>query len=76
MILSATPNIKFVECINKICDEAKKQLINLKEPWDAHITVNRFIEKVSNTRIFDLINFLDNVCIGKASMPKYIYRIF
>lgn len=71
-IITGTPNEKFVEFVDNIIKVGKTYNINLKQPWGAHITISRFLEKASYEKTLELLNvFKDSKFIG-VSLPRYI----
>ncbi len=71
-IVAGNPNVAFFENARKIVDYAGKRDIQLKSPWGAHITVSRFLEKVSNEHTLELLRlFKSNKPLG-ISIPEYV----
>ncbi|WP_027632087.1 hypothetical protein [Clostridium hydrogeniformans] len=71
-IAMGQPNRSFWENTKKIVEHGVKIGMNLKYPWGAHITTNRFLAKVSNEQTLELLNlFKNNKPLG-ISTPIYV----
>ncbi|WP_291583647.1 hypothetical protein [Clostridium sp. UBA6640] len=71
-IIAGISNISFFEYIKKLNEYAQMNGIELKRPWGAHITVSRFLEKISYDKTLELLDiFKKSKPIG-ISIPKYL----
>lgn len=71
-IARGIPNLAFFENVRIITDYAHECGIHLKFPWGAHITVSRFLEKISHDQTLELLNIFENSKPLGISRPKYI----
>lgn len=71
-IARGIPNLAFFENVRIITDYAHECGIHLKSPWGAHITVSRFLEKISHDQTLELLNIFENSKPLGISRPKYI----
>jgi hypothetical protein len=71
-IAGGIPNMAFYENVRRIIESAQKYGINLKCPWGAHITVNRFLEKVTHVQALELLDIFKNSEPLGISRPIYI----
>jgi hypothetical protein len=68
-VLEGNPDNAFVDAVNEVISESKKEGIKLREPWGAHTTLSRFIKESP-----DMLEFsrkIDGLRFGQreASMP-------
>ncbi|MEW9096902.1 MAG: hypothetical protein AB2417_17640 [Clostridiaceae bacterium] len=71
-IAGGTPNLDFYENVRRIVEYAHGCGIDLKFPWGAHITISRFLEKISHEQTLELLNIFKNSNPLGISRPKYI----
>lgn len=71
-IVGGKPNLAFFENIKKVVEYALKRGIQLKFPWGAHITISRFLEKISNEQTLELLNLFKNSKPLGISTPEYV----
>jgi len=71
-IAQGIPNQAFFENVRRIIDYAQGYGIHLKFPWGAHITVSRFLEKISHEQTLELLSIFKNSKPLGISRPKYI----
>lgn len=71
-IVGGNPNLAFFENIKNIVEYAMKAGIQLKFHWGAHITISRFLEKVSNEQKLELLNLFKNSKPLGISTPEYV----
>jgi len=71
-IVSGIPNMAFYENVRRIIESAQGYGINLKFPWGAHITVSRFLGKVTHEQVLELLDIFKSSEPLGISRPKYI----
>lgn len=71
-IVGGIPNKEFFENAELIVKAAKQDEIELKLPWGAHITTNRFLQTIPKNQIVELISLFKNSKPLGISKPKYI----
>jgi hypothetical protein len=71
-IVGAIPNLAFFENVRRIIEYAHRYGIHLKFPWEAHITISRFLEKISYEQTLELLGIFKNSKPLGISSPKYI----
>lgn len=71
-IVGGMPNKEFFENGEIIVEAARKEDIELKLPWGAHITTNRFLETIPKEQLVELISLFKNSKPLGISKPKYI----
>lgn len=71
-IVGGVPNKELFENAELIVEAARQEGIELKLPWGAHITTNRFLETIPNDQIFKLISLFKNSKPLGTSKPEYI----
>jgi len=78
-IAAGKPNRAFFDLAMRIVSCAQQHGIQLRFPWGAHITTNRFLRNGSNEEIKELLNFYKRGTPLGQSLPNYInigYFIF
>lgn len=71
-IVGGIPNKEFFENAELIVEAARQEGIELKLPWGAHITTNRFLETIPKELILELISLFKNTKPLGISKPEYI----
>jgi hypothetical protein len=71
-IAGGDPNIKFFENMKNIIDHAESSDIELKSSWGAHITVSRFLNKVTCEQAAELLDLFKNSKPLGISLPNHI----
>ena len=78
-IAAGEPNLNFYNLVTKIVESAQQQETQLRLPWSAHITTNRFLKNGSSEEVKELLDFYRNSKPLGNSTPKCIdvgYFIF
>jgi 2'-5' RNA ligase len=71
-IVAGNPNETFLHLAEEIRSEADKEGINLRPPWGAHITTNRFKEKRTPQELGDFFRLMQEAPILGTSRPEFI----
>ena len=71
-IVAGIPNRVFFENVRRISEHSQVKGIQLKFPWGAHITVSRFLKKISHEQTLQLIKIFKNSKPLGLSTPNYI----
>ena len=72
VLVAGNPDKKFLEMIEKIKAEMQEKETELRLPWGAHITTNRFTERKTNRELFDFFKLMQEAPVLGKSKPKYI----
>ena len=72
LIAAGTPNEAFLEISQRIVDSAKKESLELRLPWGAHITIARFTRPQTYDELAGFRSFLENAALLGTSRPACI----
>lgn len=78
-IAAGRPNKSFYDLTEKVVNNAEQNGIQLRLPWGAHITTNRFLEKISPECVQDFLNLFKTEKPLGLSNPSFLdvgYFIF
>jgi len=72
VIVAGNPNRQFLEIAEEIRTNAQMNGIELRLPWGAHITTNRFTEERTRKELSDFVKLMQEAPVLGVSKPQSI----
>jgi len=72
VIVAGNPNRQFLEIAEEIKTNAQGKGIELRLPWGAHITANRFTKKKTRNELSDFFKLMQEAPILGKSKPEHL----
>ena len=72
IILAGTPDQAFLDVAEGVCSSGRRKGFDLRLPWGAHITADRFSEQRSPAELRDFVTLMKEAPVLGVSVPKYI----
>lgn len=72
VLVAGEPNHQFLAIAEEVKANAQKKEIDLRLPWGAHITTNRFAEEKTRKELSDFFELIKEAPVLGTSKPQFI----
>lgn len=72
VLVEGRPEKQFLDLSKEIRESAQKKGIDLRLPWGAHITTNRFTENLAKAELSDFFRLMQEAPEIGLSVPRYL----